>query len=273
MLEKITRNKNFGFKIATAATAGLMGIMSYVGCRAEPTNINEEVNNTKLTTQIKPIEIKSDLEVNTENTSRIVTYKNEKDGINDILGLIYSSPYEENWTYLPDKKKWIEIGINEESNIHEKGYERYSELDMGFLSQIMEDNKEIKIYHMHPNPERFRNPLSWVPSANDISTFAVVFSKFYNLNKNEEGYLEKDFNIEFRIVSMYGMCDISMTEKARKDNNYILKHLSTDKIKQEEIDEYIINLKKQNTDNIEIRICDYLKDLDQGYFNYEYISP
>ncbi len=253
--------------------------LTLLGCGLKPIEKNtmvvseaqyqaeENSNNPKL------VIISNNLLVNKDNKVRYVSYKNEEKGLNDLLGLIYSSELEENWVYLPEKKTWIEIGINEKTTTYENGYERYSDLDMNYLNYLMNNNKEIKIYHMHPNPEKYKNYLSWVPSANDISTFDVVFSKFYNLNKNEEDFLKKDFNLKVRIVSMYGMCDISMTEKARKDNKYVFENLSTEKIKQKEIGNFINKQKTKENKNIEQKICAYLKDRNNEYFNFEYISP
>ena len=86
----------------------------------------------------KPIKYLNDIVVNNENDFRIVVKKTEKEGVKDIIKLCESSHYEDAWVYIPSKKLWVEVGIDEElhSNCLSFGSSYY--YDIHYLESIMD---------------------------------------------------------------------------------------------------------------------------------------
>jgi hypothetical protein len=56
------------------------------------------------------------LTVNTDKSIMTLISKDELEGVRDMVQLIFTSRLEEAWIYLPEKKMWIEYGINEEAS-------------------------------------------------------------------------------------------------------------------------------------------------------------
>ena len=100
-------------------------------------------------------------------------------------------------------------------------------------------------------------------------TYIILSSKFYAKN-NIEGILEEEYSLVFNIVSVYGTCQMTFKEKARKDNNY-LSDIWVGKLEtQESLNNFINDLIGKDKLNIEEKICKHLSD---QYFKLEYFSP
>jgi len=237
-------------------------------------------------------EERESLEINLLNNVRFIVHKTEKGGRKDMVELLNHAIYEEGWVYLSEKELWIEIGKNErvkcdtEKYIFESGFEQ----DLEYLDYLFVTNKKLVHYHIHPNPlnlqkilidlnstqgkehiEQNRKKLSliWVPSVDDLYNFGYLSSKFYAKN-NKDGILEDEYSLAFRIISNYGMCQMTFKEKARKDNNYLYNILNEKLETQESLDNYIKELIEKDEPNIEERICNHLSD---QYFKFEFIPP
>jgi len=207
-----------------------------------------------------------------------------------LVELISSSEYEENYVYLPEKEKWVEIGYKEETvfDLDNGLFYFGSNLDFDYFRELAKKNNKITIYHAHVDPwnvEEFNEKAKnlndedkkelkeifstiWVPSIPDIKAFKKMASIFYATNSN--GILEDKYDISFYVFSKLGMCKISLKDLARKNNAYMFDILGGDIITQEEFYKYINSLKEKNELNIEEKICNHLSD---QYFLFEYISP
>ena len=94
----------------------------------------------------------NDLVVNNRNKFKTVIYESEAEGILEMRKLIARSQIEESWVYLPQQKKWIEIGHNEEAEKKiDKRYITKAKLDVHLLDKLMSEDNDMVLYHFHPS--------------------------------------------------------------------------------------------------------------------------
>lgn len=90
---------------------------------------------------------------------RNIVYKNEEEGVKDMRSEL-GGLYEDTYIYLPEKKKWIEVGIKSEIEIdtfeargkivrflHKTG----TSLDEHYLKDLLKENPSIVMYHFQPS--------------------------------------------------------------------------------------------------------------------------
>jgi hypothetical protein len=181
-----------------------------------------------------------ELVVNNRNKFKTVIFESEEEGISEMMKLIANSQIEESWAYLPHKKKWIEIGLNEEAEKRiEKRYITKAKLDVQLLDELMSENNNMALYHFHPSHslsledkirkraesgspmndkeiERARIRLlikSAYPSRSDLLNMIGNSMEFFE--RNSEG------NITFKVCSHYGITEYHLTDEG-------MAHLSAD---------------------------------------------
>ncbi len=184
------------------------------------------------TTQRAEYKVIDNLVVNNKNDYKTVIYKNENVGVSEIKVLVESSRTEEAWVYLPDIEKWIEVGLNEES---EKkvigGYITKTRLDVSLLNILMDENNIMVLYHFHPPSFRLLEdeiierkeeglPMSGreieilrtcilikstYPSRSDLMSMIGNSTEFYE--RNPEG------KITFKVCSHYGITEYHLTDE------------------------------------------------------------
>lgn len=164
-----------------------------------------------------------DLVVNTQNKQRTIIIQNEKQGIKDIKDLVASSDFEEAWAYLPDRKLWIELGINEYNEVlNDKIYHSNVTLDGKLLSKLMKENNRIIIYHFNKvKTDKVMEEKDWervhiheaVPNYKDLQNMIINSSIFYSQKPGGD--------IRYKIGSFYGVTETRLTKKGREKYNFI----------------------------------------------------
>jgi hypothetical protein len=147
------------------------------------------------------------LAVNTVDRIYAVVDEDERQGIQDLRKLLGSSINEEAWAYLPKKKVWIEIGINE--TITDRSIS--TTINCEKLEEIWRQNQEIIMYHIHPylqiEDEKGRSYTAF-PSHSDLEAMVKFSMEFYA--GNPKG------TITHKIASKYGITEYNLTEKGRE---------------------------------------------------------
>lgn len=102
------------------------------------------------------------------------TQKNELKGLEDIIELNKTSPFEENWTYLPEKETWYETGVLRETIKSNNGsYIASISTPTEYLENILAKNSKISEvieYHNHPTTKNIINS----NKVNTISTEEMI---------------------------------------------------------------------------------------------------
>lgn len=187
----------------------------------------------------RPTKKTMNLVVNTSTAYRTVTEKNELEGIIDIRELFNKTlQEEEEWLYLPDKEKWLEIGKGEyiEKNKDGQITSMGVKSDQRFLKSLMKENNNLVVSHYHPDfvshnlkevmriiEQKGKKPLleqdvllykikggiwSSIPSSSDINHMIQTSAKFYILNPFGE--------IKFKLFSKYGVAEYFLNEKGKQ---------------------------------------------------------
>lgn len=193
-----------------------------------------------------PVEYSSRLVVNKINSKRYIVNKGEKEGIKDIGYLVKTSKYEESWAYLPTKKQWVEVGLDECVRLQESskpffsylsidtlfdmiglntGLESAKETSTGLmldtknLENLMKENNNLVLYHFHPKDEVCIYPAAHaMPSPQDLISMIGQTNKY--LKYQPKG------SITFKVCSPSGIVEYCLTEKGKtqfhdKDISYI----------------------------------------------------
>ncbi len=169
-------------------------------------------------------------------------YESEAEGILEMRKLIARSQIEESWVYLPQQKKWIEIGHNEEAEKKiDKRYITKAKLDVHLLDKLMSEDNDMVLYHFHPSHslsledkikrreesglpmndkeiERERIKLlikSTYPSRSDLLNMIGNSVEFFERNT--------DGKIAFKVCSHYGITEYRLTDDG-------MAHLSADNL-------------------------------------------
>ncbi len=185
-----------------------------------------------ITTQKEDYKVIDELVVNNKNNYKTVIYENEDVGVSEMRELVESSLTEESWVYLPNMRKWIEVGFNEESERKvNKSYITKTKIDVPLLNILMDENDNIILYHFHPPSyrlledkikEREKEELpmsdneierektriliqSSYPSRSDLMNMIGNSTEFYE--RNPEG------RITFKICSHYGITEYHLTNE------------------------------------------------------------
>ncbi len=172
------------------------------------------------------------LVVNNRNKFKTVIYESETEGILEMRKLITNSQIEESWVYLPNRKKWIEIGHNEEAEKKiDKRYITKAKLDVQLLDKLMSEDNNMALYHFHPSHslsledkirrrEKSGSPMndkeiekerikllvkSAYPSRSDLLNMIGNSMEFFE--RNTEG------NITFKVCSQYGITEYHLTDE------------------------------------------------------------
>lgn len=123
--------------------------------------------------------------------------KDENKGKQDLEKMAYIGKNEEAYAYFPKTQKWEEIGI--------KGKKFSTRINKKHLNDLLEkhdSSEEIIFYHQHPgNDNEVKEP-----SEADLAAMS-------NLTKElvERGYQIN--NIKFKIISLFGETEYSLTKK------------------------------------------------------------
>ncbi|MFC1733381.1 hypothetical protein ACFL6I_24030 [candidate division KSB1 bacterium] len=187
-----------------------------------------------------------DLVVNNSDKKRTMIFKDEHKGIKKMRDLVFSSNLEEAWAYLPDKKRWVEIGRNSTPShkiidvFGKEAYETSATIDSAHLIKLMKENDSITLYHFHPdNLEvakeailnyKSRDTLDMIthaicaisiidalhasPSYEDFGSMVHFATTFREINP--------DSKLKFKICSAIGVTEVELTEKGMnyfKDKN------------------------------------------------------
>jgi hypothetical protein len=194
--------------------------LNHLSFSAEQTNQQAEYN------------VIDELVVNNRNKFKTVIFESEAEGISEMRKLIANSQIEESWAYLPHRKKWIEIGYNEEAEKRiDKRYITKAKLDVQLLDELMSENNNMALYHFHPSHslsledkitkrkedgapmndkeierERIRLLIkSAYPSRSDLLNMIGNSMEFFE--RNTEG------NITFKVCSHYGITEYHLTDE------------------------------------------------------------
>ncbi|ODS33139.1 MAG: hypothetical protein SCARUB_01763 [Candidatus Scalindua rubra] len=204
------------------------GIFAFIVCLNQISIASEKENHKEKYVVI------NNLVVNNKNKFRTIIYKNEEEGILEMRKLINTSEIEESWTFLPHQEKWIEIGINEESERKINGnYITKTGLDVQLLDELIIGNKDMVVYHFHPSHSlhledeiKERNEKGLTMNDQEIEKEKIKFliksaypskSDLMNMIGNSIEFFEKNpnGNITFKIGSYYGITEYYLTEEGR----------------------------------------------------------
>jgi len=86
------------------------GLLSFLGCATNRFKLDELSDE-------RNFRYSKSLEVNSVNIDRVVTRKNEKRGVMDLIRIAESSVLEDSWAYIPKHCLWIEIGKDEKLEV------------------------------------------------------------------------------------------------------------------------------------------------------------
>jgi len=164
----------------------------------------------------RPISITNELVVNTENKVRYAAMISEKQGIKDLFQKVYTSEFEEGYTYVKSFGAYVEIGKNEENgkiyagvefenNVIKKLYCTYGNLINTHIHPTRDVKKPEKITSAIPRKQW--DYLEMLPSFEDLTSYLILCKELYKI---------KDGNIVDRIQSKFGITEYSLTKKGKK---------------------------------------------------------
>lgn len=145
--------------------------------------------------------------INANPKIAMVVNKDEQEGLKDLKNLASTSEIEEAWCYLPKKKQWIEIGIEETNSS--------LEANIPLKEDIIQENDDIIFYHLHPKDitsktDNMQFLRLIIPSEIDLfmaaRESANLFKKY------------KDGTFNFKIVSESGVTEYHMLRKIKNLN-------------------------------------------------------
>lgn len=150
--------------VGAMAAASLAGILAYSASQSiEPADVPKHNAETSRAAY-SPVAhnynfITLDhLIVNSARDSRVVVFKDEESGIQDLRKLADTSNFEVAYAYLSSEKKWVEIGKSNLTNSLasmvnplEQGNSGITAIDNQLVSELIGKYSEIVLYHIHPN--------------------------------------------------------------------------------------------------------------------------
>ena len=150
--------------------------------------------------------------INPSSAFRTTARLSEAQGIADLRALIPGSDYEEIWAFLPDEKKWVELGCCERQT--KRG--NYVGLD-GHVLRLMAVHANLSIYHIHTpthfikknyhqNRRLLKEVEEAVPSATDMATMIKLSREHHKLHPTGA--------MVWRIVSRHGVTTYGLTPQA-----------------------------------------------------------
>lgn len=150
--------------------------------------------------------------INPSPDFRTTTRMSEAKGVANLRALIPGSDYEEIWAFLPDEKKWVELGCCERQT--KRG--NYVGLD-GHVLRLMAVHANLSIYHIHTpthfikdnyhqNRRLLKEVEEAVPSATDMATM-IKLSREHHAMHPKGGMI-------WRIVSRQGVTTYGLTSQA-----------------------------------------------------------
>ena len=159
-------------------------------------------------------EVEDTLSVNTIDGVRKVIPQSEKEGIEEMRGLVSSSELEEAWAYIPKHELWVEVGMNErliDSDIKSddgNGFMQVAaiDIDKAYVEKIAKDHGPITLYHFHPEDEHGLDESGYIniqyyynglASSNDV---AAMMKHYYEIELQHEGV-----KIDHAVVSQFGV--------------------------------------------------------------------
>ena len=160
------------------------------------------------------------LVVNNDSTYRTIVYKNEEEGIEDMLKLVKTSKLEEAWIFLPNWNLWYEIGKTSRNYFKEGTYFSTISIDGEFRDKLIRENDNLVYYHFHPefNSEDIYKKIfgqniiiqGAILSHGDLIEAITSTRDFYKYHPNGK--------TKFSTVSGEGIIDFYMTEEGLKAN-------------------------------------------------------
>lgn len=170
-----------------------------------------------LPTEAQKIKYLDKLVVNNDSTTRVISYRTEEQGIEDMKEFVKTSKIEEAWFYDPKLNLWYEVGKFSYEMKKENGdYTLATILDKNYLDYLIETHDEGIIYHFHPefvteeaktNFSDFNLKIqSSIPSEMDLFFTLRYLTKFYHLHP--KGNLKSS-------VVYGGIIDMEFTEKGK----------------------------------------------------------
>ncbi len=184
------------------------------------------------TNQQEEYKVINELVVNNRNKFKTVIYESETEGILEMRKLIANSQIEESWVYLPNRKKWIEIGHNEEAEKKiDKRYITKAKLDVQLLDKLMSEDNNMALYHFHPShslslEDKIRRRKKSDSPMNDkeiekerikllIRSAYPSRSDLLNMIGNSMEFFERNAegNITFKVCSQYGITEYHLTDE------------------------------------------------------------
>jgi hypothetical protein len=130
--KKLGNRRSLGFKIGTIATALLIGAMSYAGCRAEPVNINEEVNNTAPVTET----------YQTETTQEVIEKSALELKLEGIENLELKEKIENELNYFANEEQKIDY-VSDVIDMNKQRMMINYLFDNDYLNEVYNPNEKI----------------------------------------------------------------------------------------------------------------------------------
>ncbi|MCP4265016.1 MAG: hypothetical protein GY777_05480 [Candidatus Brocadiaceae bacterium] len=184
------------------------------------------------TNQQREYNVINELLVNSRNRFKTVIYESEAEGIAEMRKLIASSQIEESWAYIPQHKKWIEIGLNEEAEKKiDNRYITKAKLDVQLLDELMNEGNNMVLYHFHPShslsledkiKEREKSGLPMNGKEIERERIKLLIKSTYpsrsdllNMIGNSMEFFERntDGKITFKVCSHYGITEYHLTDE------------------------------------------------------------
>lgn len=187
-----------------------------------------------------PVQTIDQLVINSANIARTIAYgKSEDQGIREIFELLKTASVEEMWVFVPGKHRhdcrWIEIGRDVTSGPEEATVR----VDRPYLTDLMVENDELRLYHFHPldyfqrcPPNVACDPRGLPQRTDQISKEGLVTNLRYAMPSPEDVYFMMDVSWEFkrrrhgqgrivnRVISPYGMIDYALTPEGQERFDY-----------------------------------------------------
>ncbi len=169
-------------------------------------------------------ELPSKLFVNTDESYRYIHVKSEKQGVREVRDLCRQSAIEENWIYIPEKKEWHEVGIDEvvydgkeeidANRFLSVGIEEGRQIqwtgvtvEINYAKELARVNDELINYHFHPSRkvQGVEDGMILVPSPNDISCMISLARECRSANPK--------VRLSSKICNELGVVEYRLTER------------------------------------------------------------
>jgi len=236
------------------------------------------------------------LMLNNSDLISLVTYKDEKSGVEDMRKFGRSSPYEECFAYFPDIEKWQEIGIKR--NVAKTNLAHMTStvtLDLKFLKKKIEKNPEIKniiIYHNHPTFKNLKKGLEKIEPISNTKFEKLIghsisppkeYSKKNPIESTGDKSYKKPMNYEGTQAILFDFFSYSSNFDEARPSINDLKSMIYESLKfpnynirnkicsAKGITEFYLT--KEGIEHYKsIKEDDFLKDVDKYIFSKDYIS-